>query len=44
MGRYYSGDVDGKFMFAIQSSDAHERFGAEEQESGFVEYWIGREK
>lgn len=44
MGRYYSGDVDGKFMFAIQSSDAHERFGAKEQESGFVEYWIGREK
>ena len=28
MGRYYNGDVNGKFMFAVQSSDAHERFGA----------------
>ena len=30
MGRYYNGDVEGKFMFAIQGSDAHERFGAVE--------------
>ena len=33
MGRYYSGDIEGKFMFAIQSSDAPERFGAVENQN-----------
>lgn len=28
MGRYYHGDIEGKFMFAVQSSAAAERFGA----------------
>ncbi len=28
MGRYYSGDINGKFWFGIQSSAAPERFGA----------------
>ena len=37
MGRYYSGDINGKFMFAVQPSDAGERFGATEQESYFIE-------
>jgi len=27
MGRYYSGDIGGKFWFAVQSSDAADRFG-----------------
>ena len=27
MGRWYSGDVEGKFWFGIQSSDAADRFG-----------------
>jgi hypothetical protein len=27
MGRYYSGDIEGKFAFAIQNSDAADRFG-----------------
>jgi hypothetical protein len=27
MGRYYSGDIEGKFMFAVQSSTAADRFG-----------------
>ena len=27
MGRYYNGDIDGKFWFAVQSSDAADRFG-----------------
>tara|TARA_R100000278_G_scaffold12452_1_gene13455 strand:+ start:347 stop:706 length:360 start_codon:yes stop_codon:yes gene_type:complete len=44
MGRYYNGDVNGKFMFAVQSSDAHERFGAEEQERGYIDYEISRDK
>jgi hypothetical protein len=40
MGRYYSGDIEGKFMFAVQSSDAAERFGAEEMERSHVDYMI----
>ena len=27
MGRYYSGSIEGKFWFGIQSSDAADRFG-----------------
>ena len=27
MGRWYSGDIEGKFWFAVQSSDAADRFG-----------------
>ena len=27
MGRYYNGDIDGKFMFAVQSSNSADRFG-----------------
>ena len=27
MGRWYSGDVEGKFWFGIQDSDAADRFG-----------------
>tara|TARA_R100001443_G_scaffold1863_8_gene6445 strand:- start:1917 stop:2318 length:402 start_codon:yes stop_codon:yes gene_type:complete len=32
MGRYYNGDVEGKFWFAVQPSNAHEQFGAEQYE------------
>jgi hypothetical protein len=28
MGRYYSGDIDGKFWFALQQSNAADRFGS----------------
>tara|TARA_R110002020_G_scaffold457711_1_gene674707 strand:+ start:218 stop:559 length:342 start_codon:yes stop_codon:yes gene_type:complete len=27
MGRYYNGDIEGKFWFALQGSDAPSRFG-----------------
>lgn len=40
MGRYYSGDIEGKFMFAVQSSDAGERFGANELEKSLIEYVV----
>lgn len=36
MGRYYSGDIEGKFWFGVQSSYAFERFGATERE---YYYW-----
>jgi hypothetical protein len=29
MGRYYYGDIEGKFWFALQSTDAPLRFGGE---------------
>lgn len=31
MGRYYSGDIEGKFWFAVQSSDDADFFGCEGQ-------------
>ncbi len=31
MGRYYTGDIEGKFWFAVQSSNDAEHFGAEER-------------
>jgi len=43
MGRYYDGDVEGKFMFSVQSSDAHERFGAVEKEAGYINYTVYRD-
>ena len=43
MGRYYNGDVNGKFAFAVQDSNAHERFGAVEEESNYVDYVVYRD-
>ena len=34
MGRYYNGDIEGKFMFAVQSSRAADRFGC----TGYNDY------
>ena len=31
MGRYYYGDIEGKFWFAVQSSEAADRFGGEKR-------------
>ena len=44
MGRYYYGDIQGKFMFAVQPSNAHERFGAVEYEPNYISYTIDRDK
>ena len=43
MGRYYNGDIDGKFWFAVQPSTAGERFGAKEISPYYIEYEIDRE-
>jgi hypothetical protein len=40
MGRYYDGDIEGKFWFGVQSSDDAEFFGAKEREPMFVEYSV----
>jgi len=38
MGRYYSGDIKGKFWFGVQSSVAADRFGVQHYEPAYVEY------
>ena len=39
MGRYYSGDIEGKFWFGVQSSDAADRFGVIGNEPQYLEYY-----
>jgi len=39
MGRYYEGDIEGKFVFASQSSTAADRFGVTGQEPGYIDYY-----
>lgn len=43
MGRYYSGDIEGKFWFAVQSSDAASRFGGVESEPAYIDYYFDEE-
>jgi hypothetical protein len=38
MGRYYNGDIEGKFWFAVQSSDDASFFGGTEYEPNSIEY------
>ena len=40
MGRYYYGDIDGKFWFAVQDSTAADRFGATYFEPSTINYWF----
>jgi hypothetical protein len=44
MGKYYSGDISGKFWVGIQNSDAGERFGAEAQECTSIPYYVSDTK
>lgn len=39
MGRYYDGDISGKFWFGVQSSCAADRFGVRGQEPSYIEYY-----
>ena len=39
MGRYYNGDIDGKFWFAVQSSNDADFFGVE-GETRFLDYYF----
>jgi len=43
MGRYYSGDIEGKFWFALQSSDAASRFGGQQFEPSVINYYFSSE-
>jgi len=40
MGRYYSGDIEGKFWFALQDSDAADRFGVTGEEPNYITYYF----
>lgn len=40
MGKYYSGDIEGKFWFGVQSSDSADRFGVQGYEPQYLEYWF----
>ena len=42
MGRYYNGDIEGKFLFAVQPSNAGERFGAVEEDWPYIPYIVYR--
>lgn len=44
MGRYYSGDIEGKFWFAVQNSTVGEdRFGCVEYNPDIIEYYADEE-
>ena len=43
MGRYYSGDINGKFWFALQSSTAASRFGGNESQPEYIYYHFNEE-
>ena len=40
MGRYYYGDIEGKFMFGIQDSSAADRFGVIGQQPMELNYFF----
>lgn len=40
MGRYYYGDIEGKFMFAVQDSSAADRFGVIGQQPMELNYFF----
>lgn len=40
MGRYYSGDIEGKFWFGVQNSNAADRFGVTGCEPSVLEYYF----
>ena len=43
MGRYYNGDIKGKFWFGLQPSNAPSRFGGEELEPSYITYYFRKE-
>jgi hypothetical protein len=40
MGRYYNGDIEGKFWFAVQNSDAADRFGVVGSTPNYLYYYF----
>ena len=44
MGRYYQGDIEGKFWFAVQSSTDAEFFGANAQEPTYLDFYFDKDE
>lgn len=44
MGRYYNGDINGKFWFALQASNVGDRFNQYETYPNLITYSIDREE
>ena len=45
MGRYYSGDIEGKFWFGVQSSTVGgDRFGCMENDPGYIDYYADEDQ
>ncbi len=44
MGRYYRGDIEGKFWFAVQSSDDADFFGSKGEPPNTLEYYFDEEE
>ncbi len=42
MGRYYTGDIEGKFAFGVQTSNAADQFGFEGVSPSYIEYYFSR--
>ena len=40
MGRYISGDIERKLWFAVQASDAADRFGVQGQHPNYLDYYF----
>ena len=40
MGRYYNGDIEGKFWFAVQSSTDADFFGVTATEPNYLDYYF----
>ena len=43
MGRYYNGDINGKFWFALQSSDCADRFGVSGSQPEVLNYYFSED-
>jgi hypothetical protein len=43
MGRYFTGMIEGKFWFGLQSSVAADRFGVSHNEPNYVEYYYSED-
>jgi hypothetical protein len=43
MGRYYNGDINGKFWFGVQPSNSADRFGVQGIQPEIIEYQFNEE-
>jgi len=44
MGRYYNGDIEGKFWFGVQDSNDADFFGSTGYEPNYLQYYFNKEE